>query len=128
MAIQFDQNRPIYIQLMEFFYRKICRSELKVGEKLPSVRETAIQVEVNPNTVSRAYMEMEREKVVVTKRGQGTFVTEDNEVIKDLREKIAENQVDAFLVGMVQIGFTEEDIISIIQKRMPNIKGRNQDD
>ncbi|MBU9711989.1 GntR family transcriptional regulator [Evansella tamaricis] len=117
MTIPFDQNRPIYLQLMEHFYGKICRYELKEGEKLPSVRETAVEVGVNPNTVSRTYMEMERENVVVTKRGQGTFVTEDHDVIHQLRERIAENQIDTFLDVMTHNGFSEDEIIELIQVR-----------
>lgn len=118
MSLHFDHNRPIYIQLMEHFYRKICRNELKAGDKLPSVRETAVEAGVNPNTVSRTYMEMEREAVVVSKRGQGTFVTEDQSVIQQLKETTAEQQMDAFLTTMKQIGFSEKEILDLIQKRL----------
>ncbi|MDG5787052.1 GntR family transcriptional regulator [Evansella sp. AB-P1] len=118
MTIQFDQNRPIYLQLMEYFYGKICRFELEAGDKLPSVRETAVEVGVNPNTVSRTYMEMEREKVVISKRGQGTFVTEDQQMINELRERTAEKHIDAFLTVMIQNGFNEEEIMELIQKQL----------
>jgi len=122
MALNFDHNRPIYIQLMEYFYGKICRSELKLGEKLPSVRETAVNVGVNPNTVSRTYMEMERELVVVSKRGQGTFVTEDKAIISHLKESTAEKQVEAFLQTMKQNGFSESETLQIIKKKVELIE------
>ncbi|UCZ51564.1 GntR family transcriptional regulator [Bacillus shivajii] len=129
MALQFDNDRPIYIQLMEHIYGKICRSEWKPGEKLPSVRETAIEAGVNPNTVSRAYMEMERESVVESKRGQGTFVTEDGKVIESLKITTAEKQINAFLLAMGKIGLSKEETVELVKKQIEREKaGETQND
>jgi GntR family transcriptional regulator len=118
LGLKFDHNRPIYIQLMEYLYGQICRSEMKPGEKLPSVRELAVKVGVNPNTVSRTYMEMERTHIVVTKRGQGTFVTEDAKTIQALRKTIADQQIDDFIVMMNQVGLSNEEISQLMLEKL----------
>ena len=127
MAISFDHKRPIYLQIMEYFYGEICRSELKPGEKLPSVRHTAVDAGVNPNTVSRAFMEMERERVVITKRGQGTFVTADLAVISQLKQTTAEKQVDSFLIAMKQYGFSDKETLQLVEKQVNLLKKGSRD-
>lgn len=77
MVEEFDTTKPIYIQIMEMINKKIVRNEWKAGEKLPSVREMAVKTGVNPNTIQRTYSELERMGIVETRRGQGTFVTEN---------------------------------------------------
>lgn len=118
MGIDFDNHRPIYIQIMEYIYSRISRGEMPPGSKLPSVRDFAVEVGVNPNTVSRTYMEMEREAVVLSKRGQGTFVTEDTAIIENLRRDLAEKQVDTFLDTMYNLGLDHKTILNLIKKRM----------
>ncbi|SES32097.1 GntR family transcriptional regulator [Salipaludibacillus aurantiacus] len=122
MGLTFDNNRPIYLQLMEYLYGQICRTDLKPGEKLPSVRELAVKVGVNPNTVSRTYMEMERKDIVVSKRGQGTFVTEDITVIQELRKKIADDKIGDFILMMNQIGLKNEEILQLMEQKMASRK------
>ncbi|OIJ11170.1 GntR family transcriptional regulator [Anaerobacillus alkalidiazotrophicus] len=111
MNVSFDNSKPIYLQLMDYFFQQICNGSIEPGEKLPSVRETAVEVGVNPNTVQRTYAEMERLQVVVAKRGQGSFVTEDKTIIKRLRSEISEQYVGKFVTYMKNNGFTEEEII-----------------
>lgn len=117
MTMSFDHHRPIYLQIKEHLYNEICRGERLPGEKLPSVREFAVEAGVNPNTVSRTYMEMERENVVVSKRGQGTFVTETDRVLEKLRVTMAESQADEFLASMEKLGLTTETVIKLIEER-----------
>lgn len=120
MTMSFDHHRPIYLQIKEHLYNEICRKERLPGEKLPSVRELAVEAGVNPNTVSRTYMEMERENVVVSKRGQGTFVTETEQVLEKLRITLAKSQTDDFLASMGKLGLTKEAIINLIHNNNEN--------
>jgi GntR family transcriptional regulator len=116
MSTPFNNSQPIYYQLMEQFYQKICSGQLKPGDKLPSVRETAAEAGVNPNTVQRTYMEMERKDIVESKRGQGTFVTEDVKVIRQLRVEIAEEKINEFVRYMNQLGFSEDELVSQVSE------------
>lgn len=118
----FNNSQPIYIQIIETFYKQICSGERLPGEKLPSVRDTATQFGVNPNTVQRAYMEMERSEIVQTKRGQGSFVTEDLQLLKQLRFTMAEEQMTQFITNMYELGFSSEEIIEQITRVMKKKK------
>ena len=76
---EFNTSKPIYLQLADRINRQIVSKELKAGEKLHSVRDMAIYYNVNPNTIQRTYSELEREGILETRRGQGTFVTEQED-------------------------------------------------
>jgi GntR family transcriptional regulator len=112
MTEEFDTSKPIYMQLVERINKQIVRNELGLGEKLPSIREMAVQSGVNPNTVQRTYNELERMGIVETRRGQGTFVTENKEVIKHLREQLKNEIMSDFVRNMKQLGFTLDEIIA----------------
>jgi len=106
----FDESTPIYIQIMDMIKQRICAGQLSRGEKLPSVRDMAIELRVNPNTVQRAYQELEREEMVFTQRGMGTFVTKDKDKIDTVRDELASRLVQQFVEGMFGLGFEEEQI------------------
>lgn len=113
--MEFQSALPIYLQVMAFIKRDIVTGTLKPGEKLPSVRDTAIHYSINPNTVSRVYRELEQEGVSFTKRGMGTFVTEDEQRIRQMRSEMAKDLVDNFLEGIGQLGITVREAIELIQ-------------
>ncbi len=122
MQINFDQTRPIYLQIMEEIKREIARGRLKGGEKLPSVRDLAKEIEVNPNTVARAYLELEREGVLVSKRGQGTFVTEDNKTLALIKKELVQNIVQNAVIELISLGYSEEEIKEIIEKFLEGMR------
>ncbi|SDE90843.1 DNA-binding transcriptional regulator YhcF, GntR family [Fontibacillus panacisegetis] len=108
--MKFSNDHPIYLQIKNDFYQRICNGNLRPGDKLPSVREMAIEVGVNPNTIQRTYTDMERDGVVEKRRGQRSFVTDDEEIINQLRSQMAEVEVNFFLNSMKQMGYTNEEI------------------
>lgn len=114
--MNFDNNLPIYIQIGDYIKRQIISGELKEGEKLPSVRDTAKEFKVNPNTVQRSYQELERENLVFTQRGMGTFVTEDKDIIKNLKKDYASDIIKKFMEDMKTLGFRTSDIIELINE------------
>lgn len=116
--MNFENNLPIYIQIMDYLKRQIITSALKEGEKLPSVREIATQMKVNPNTIQRSYQELERENLVFTQRGMGTFVTEDSQIIKELKRNFASNIVNTFIEDMKSIGYEPKEIIEFINDKV----------
>ncbi|KSU84652.1 GntR family transcriptional regulator [Fictibacillus enclensis] len=116
MAEDFNASKPIYLQLADRINRQILRKELETGQKLPSVREMAIQSGVNPNTVQRTYSELERMGSVESKRGQGTFVTEDQSVLNQLRQRLKKEQISSFFEDMKEMGFTADEMISGLEE------------
>ena len=115
MPWQFRNDLPIYTQLIAQIQQRIVSGALLPGERLPSVRDLAAEAGVNPNTMQRAMMEMEREELVHSQRAAGRFVTEDGERIRRLRESLARDQVKDFLEGMFQLGFQLEEILTFVQ-------------
>lgn len=115
--MKFDNNLPIYIQIMNYIKRQIVIGKLEEGAKLGSVREMATRLKVNPNTIQRSYGELERENLVFTQRGMGTFVTEDIKKIDSLKKDMANNYIDRFIQDMKSIGFDKKDILDLIQDK-----------
>ncbi|MDQ0874512.1 GntR family transcriptional regulator [Paenibacillus sp. V4I3] len=115
---EFNASKPIYLQLADRINRQIVSKELKAGEKLPSVREMGIKYSVNPNTIQRTYSELEREGILETKRGQGTFVTEQEDRLVHQRENLKNEQIQSFVQVMQEMGFTSHEIISGLQNHL----------
>ena len=112
--MEFSSNLPIYVQIMNLIKTKIASGELNGGDKLPSVRDFSKQMKVNPNTIQRVYQELEREQLVFTQRGMGTFVTKDLETIKNLKEGRATGMIQQFFLEMKNLGFMTGEIKEMI--------------
>lgn len=112
MGIDFLPDKPIYQQLIERITGDIIRGMLKPGEKLPSVRDYALEVGVNANTMQRVYKELEQMEITETKRGQGSFVTEDVKMIALLRDEMKEQLVQSFIQNVEALGFTTDEMVA----------------
>lgn len=117
MAWDLDADRPIYAQLVERIQMQIVSGQYPPGGKLPSVRDLAAVAAVNPNTMQKAFAELERSGLIITQRTNGRSVTEDEEMIRDIREKLAEEHVDSFLSKMKELGYTEAEAMDLLKKK-----------
>ncbi len=118
--MDYNTSIPIYLQVMDAIKKQLILGSLKAGEQLPSTRSLAITYNVNPNTASRIYKELELEGICFTKRGLGTFVTDSTETISKLRAPMAGKVIDQFVQEMVELGYSFEDMIAIIKERENN--------
>lgn len=109
--IHIDPSRPIYEQLVEQIRAEIAREKIAPGARLPSVRELAATLRVNPTTVMRTYQELERERLIVTYRGQGTFVTKDLTAIATSKRTIAIEAVNKLKQTAEMLGLTLEEML-----------------
>jgi len=114
VAMEFDNNLPIYLQIMQYIKKQIVTGTLKAGDKIPSVRELAAELQINPNTVQRTFQELEREEVVETKRGLGRYVTSEESKIMTIKKEMAGELLERFLTGMQELGIEEQDIVTIV--------------
>ena len=115
MPWEFQDHLPIYAQLMDTLKRRIITGRYLPGEKLPSVRELAAEAGINPNTVQRAFSELEREGLIYTQRATGKYVTENADEIKSARQALAKTQVAEFLSNMQSLGYSVGDVIVLLQ-------------
>ena len=118
MGIKFDDKAPIYVQVMESIKRDIVIGRLKEGDKLPSVREMSSELKVNPNTIQRAYQELERENLTYTQRGTGNFVKGDRMMIMELKKQMARRSINVFIGDMKNLGFTPDEIAHIVSEEL----------
>ncbi|HEN0498798.1 TPA: GntR family transcriptional regulator [Streptococcus agalactiae] len=110
MAWEFNEKSPIYSQIAEHIKMQIISQEIKSGDQLPTVRELAQEAGVNPNTMQRAFTELEREGMVFSQRTSGRFVTEDNLLIGKIRQQVAKAELATFVNNMKKIGYKLDEI------------------
>lgn len=105
-----DSDRPIYVQLVERLQIQIVSGQYAPGQKLPSVRELAAAAAVNPNTMQKAFAELEGSGLVVTQSTSGRMVTEDSDLIRNTRKRMAIQKAEQFFSGMKELGFAKEEL------------------
>ncbi|GGC81000.1 putative HTH-type transcriptional regulator YhcF [Thalassobacillus devorans] len=125
MVMDFKPDKPIYQQLIDKVSSEIIRGERNAGDKLPSVRELAVETGVNANTMQRVYREMEQQGIVETKRGQGTFVTENLERLQELRTEMKQLYIEAFVQDMSELGFTLDEMVDGLVHYQGEREGKN---
>ncbi len=122
MAWEFSKDKPIYMQIIENIQMSIISGEFKPGDKLLPVREMAATAAVNPNTMQRALQELEKTGLVFSKRTSGRFITEDNNMVEELKENFAKRQIIDFYEKMKSIGLTKQEIINYVEKTFGEMK------
>lgn len=118
MPWNLDSDRPIFMQILERIRVDIISGRYQPGDKLPSVRELAAEAAVNPNTMQRAFAELERTGLVHSKRTSGRFITEDREMIETLKVDIAKEKIQLFLDSMEQLGYDKEQILALMSQTL----------
>ena len=116
MDFSFDNERPIYIQLVEKLRIAIVCGFYPSGSKLPSVRELALTVKVNPNTMQKALIELENENLIYTERTNGKYVTEDKKLLQKVKKELAKEKVNKYIADMNSIGITFNESIQYLQE------------
>ncbi len=109
-------DAPVYAQLVEHIKLAIISGEFKLGERLPSVRELSADAGVNPNTMQRAFAELEREGLVLTQRTAGRSVTEDASKVEQTKRQLAAAAIQTFWINMRRLGFLPKEALQLLQQ------------
>jgi len=126
MKIEIDPKSglPIYLQIIEQVKHKIVSGELSIGDRLPTVRQLAVDLEINPNTVAKAYTELEREEILDTKQGIGTFIKKNKKIMSDKERQAKLTELaEKFVDEALWFDFSSEDIENEVKKIL---SGKNQ--
>ena len=115
MELDFDNNIPIYLQLLEYLKIYLLSGVFKPGDKLPSVRDFADTFKVNPNTMQKALVELENMNLIYTERTNGKYVTKDNKLIQKLKNEYAISLAKSYFMGMKKIGLGKADSIKYLE-------------
>lgn len=118
MAWEFIADRPIYAQIVERIQLRILSGQYPPGSWLPSVRDLAAEAAVNPNTMQKAFAELERNGLIVTLRTSGRMVTEDATLLQEIKAGLAREKMDIFFTGMKELGYTERQAVDLLGDRL----------
>lgn len=121
MNWHFNSDMPIYTQLISQIKFAIVSGELPPGERMSTVRDLAAEAGVNPNTMQRAFQELEREGLVFSQRSSGRFVTEDVSIIEKAKMALAQEHISKFISSMERLGYDRAEIIALLG-------GKNEED
>lgn len=122
MPWNLDSSRPIYLQIIERVQMDVITGRYQPGDKLPSVRDLAQEAAVNPNTMQKALSELERSGLIYSQRTSGRFITEDKELIHQMKKELAAAEVSAFVAHMKQLGITPEEIRQLLAETIEEKK------
>lgn len=114
MGWDINQDRPVYLQLVEIIQLRVITGIYPSGGKFPSVRDLAAEASVNPNTMQKALQELERQGLLYTQRTSGRFITDDYGLIAKTKDNFAKNRIMDFLESMEKLGFSKQDAIAKI--------------
>ncbi|MEO1771072.1 MULTISPECIES: GntR family transcriptional regulator [Enterococcus] len=113
--MNFAEDRPIYLQIMDEIIQQIIAGKLKPGEKISAVREMAVQLSTNPNTVQRSLQELERMNILYSERGKGRFVTSNQTVLENLNQEKVAQVMNDYLSNMKHLGFSTTEALEKLQ-------------
>ncbi|MFD1032886.1 GntR family transcriptional regulator [Metaplanococcus flavidus] len=113
-----NNNRdPVYLQIIRYFKEQIAIGELQPGDEIPSRRELANRMKVNPNTAQRAYKEMELQELIYTERNHPSKITTDTKILGKVREELIIEAVDAFVTSVQSINVPVEELLELVRTK-----------
>lgn len=117
MEIKFDNRDPVYVQVVRHFKEQIAVGKLEPGQEIPSRRELANQLKINPNTAQRAYKEMEEQQLIHTERNFPSTITKDEKVLGAVREELLLAAVDTFLNAVRPIQVPVDELLNVVKEK-----------
>ncbi len=122
--MEYSASTPIYLQVVEEIKRMLISGELKPGDKLWSARDMAVRYKINPNTAARVYKELELQQLCFTKRGLGTYLTDEDGIAEKLKKEKAEQLLGAFVSSFLGLGYTREEMQQFLNKALSDLSER----
>ena len=123
MTVSFNKRDPIYLQVVQDFKQKIASGELEPGQEVPSRRELASKLKINPNTVQRAYKEMEDQHLLYTEGNSPSRITENQSVLIAVRKTLIQKTVDDFISNIESAKLPPEEVTGMIREKL-NVEER----
>ncbi len=117
MTVKFNNRDPVYVQVIRHFKEQIAKGYFEPGQEIPSRRELANQLKINPNTAQRAYKEMGEQGLIFTEGNMPSCITKDEEVLKSVREELIIEAVDLFLGSIKSIDVPLSEVLELVKKK-----------
>ncbi|MFC4559510.1 GntR family transcriptional regulator [Virgibacillus kekensis] len=120
MKINLNNRDPVYVQVIRYFKEQIATGMLEPGQEIPSRRELANRIKINPNTAQRAYKEMEEEGLIYTERNLPSRITKDEQILGAVREELILEAVDAFVSSIRSINVPVDEVVDLVKEKYKN--------
>ncbi|MFD1736711.1 GntR family transcriptional regulator [Bacillus salitolerans] len=117
MNVNFNNRDPVYLQIVRYFKEKIAIGELEPGQEIPSRRELANKLKVNPNTAQRAYKEMEEHGLIYTEKNYPSKITTDQKILGKVRDELLIEAVDLFVTSVRSINAPIEELLDLVREK-----------
>ncbi|MDM5247932.1 GntR family transcriptional regulator [Lysinibacillus sp. G4S2] len=117
MTVKFNNRDPVYVQVIRHFKEQIAKGYFEPGQEIPSRRELANQLKINPNTAQRAYKEMGEQGLIFTEGNMPSCITKDEKVLKSVREELIIEAVDLFLGSIKSIDVPLSEVLELVKKK-----------
>jgi len=127
-APAYNNRDPVYLQVVRQFKVDIATSKLQAGQTIPSRRELAASLNINPNTAQRAYKEMEDQGLIVTEGNSPSRVTADESILGSVREELIAESVDAFVAAVRKIGVPVEELLQIVRQKYVSAQSTHEEE
>ncbi|RFA31950.1 GntR family transcriptional regulator [Virgibacillus dokdonensis] len=121
MKINFNRREPVYVQVVRHFKQQIATNMLEPGQEIPSRRELAGKLKINPNTVQRAYKEMEEQGLIYTERNLPSKITRNEQVLQAVREELIMDAVDQFVTTVQSVQVPFDEVITIVKEKYAQV-------
>lgn len=115
--MQFNTRTPVYLQVVDYFKKKMALGKLKAGDEMPSRRELANDLKINPNTVQKAFKEMEDQQLITTERNRPSRVTTDGTVLAQIRSEIVDDAVAVFVEAIQELDVSVDELVDKIKRQ-----------
>lgn len=117
MDFKFDGNTPIYLQIVDYIKTQIISKKYLPSQKIPSVRELSFMFSVNPNTIQKALDKLEDLGLIYTESTNGKFVTNNQEIIENIKQSTIAQMIDNFFVNIEKMGLSKNEVLDIINDK-----------
>lgn len=127
MNIKFNNRDPVYVQVIRHFKEQIAKGHFEPGQEIPSRRELANQLKINPNTAQRAYKEMEEQQLIFTEGNMPSCITKDEAVLKNVRKELIMETVETFIGSIKSINVPLSEVLEIVKEKYDAESGNRGD-
>ncbi|MGE7672819.1 GntR family transcriptional regulator [Lysinibacillus sp. NPDC094403] len=127
MTVKFNNRDPVYVQVIRHFKEQIAKGYFEPGQEIPSRRELANQLKINPNTAQRAYKEMGEQGLIFTEGNMPSCITKDEAVLKSVREELIIEAVDLFLGSIKSIDVPLSEVLELVKKKHDTDSGEAEE-
>lgn len=127
MKINFNNRDPVYVQVVRYFKEQIAIGMLEGGTEIPSRRELASMLKINPNTAQRAYKEMEEQGLIHTEKNYPSRVTNDEKILSKVRIELITEAVDSFVQSIRPINVPVEELLELVKSKYNSAEGKEDE-